>query len=507
MKVSLNIIVKHLEKYAPSIACEADKNKSFERVRFLAPSVRIDSDTIYVVNYRDLVQRLPNYEQDMYFITNDSSASAAENLAPNLHILSLDAETDMLDVGNELYELWTRLIRWEEDLNQVIFKNAGLQAMLDVSEDLFRNPIVFVTSSLQMPACTKNIPIPHPDIQYAQQHHIFPQSMITDLIKNDYLSESERYETLTYSYAKRHVGCPMLVRSMPQNVFQIKTIGIYNMNTPPCDEEYDLMKYLSDRACEYLLSGTENISAAGSEDRSTEMLRALINDEDRSLDIHLFETLLGLNIDGKYNMYVLRFDHYQESHATFILNILQDTFPSLKTFTNKESLVLLRDPDCTVNAAFIRNFLTSLASDNHAYWIKFSFSKLENLRPAFLVAGDIMELGHTLTPNKKALFAEDYIMKYIVSNVKKSVPLEILYWHKLDDLADYDRAHKTDMIPFLKEYLKQNGSVNDTAAAMHMHRNSVRYRLNKIEEMLDISLEDSKVRFRLWTSLEIFEMI
>lgn len=507
MKVSMNVIIHHLEAHSPSVANENDTAKSFDRVRFLAPSVRIDSDTLYIVNYSDLIQRLPDYKEDMYLITNDSSASEAADLAKNLHIISLDTETDMLDVGNELYELWTRLNSWEEDLNQVIFRNEGLQALLDVSEDLFRNPIVFVTSSLQVPACTRNIPIPHKDIQYAQQHHVFPQEMITDLIENDYLSESERYDELTYSYAKRHVGCPMLVRSMPSNVFQIKTMGIYNMNAAPCAAEFDLMKYLSDRACQYLLSSTTETASANSIDRCSEMLRALIHDTEVPFDIELFDTLFGLNIDGKYSIYVLLFEHYQKSHSTFLLNILKDTFPSIKILTYKKSLVLLRDPGCTVNTDFIKSFLISLAKDNHAYWTNFSFSGLQNLRHAYLVACDILELGHTSAPKETMLPAEDYILHFIIANVKKSVPLEILYWHKIDELAEYDCLHRTDMIPFLKEYLKQNCSVNDTAAAMHMHRNSVRYRLNRIEDLLGISLEDSKVRFRLWTSLEIFDMI
>ena len=40
------------------------------------------------------------------------------------------------------------------------------------------------------------------------------------------------------------------------------------------------------------------------------------------------------------------------------------------------------------------------------------------------------------------------------------------------------------MTDVLKKYLQNNGSVNDTANQMYVHRNTINYKLKKIEEIL-----------------------
>ena len=45
-----------------------------------------------------------------------------------------------------------------------------------------------------------------------------------------------------------------------------------------------------------------------------------------------------------------------------------------------------------------------------------------------------------------------------------------------------------------------------TAKRMHMHRNSIIYRLQKIQDVLELDLDDPDVRLRLMISFRILEM-
>ena len=69
-------------------------------------------------------------------------------------------------------------------------------------------------------------------------------------------------------------------------------------------------------------------------------------------------------------------------------------------------------------------------------------------------------------------------------------------------LTEYDRAHGSDLSAVLRMYLEHNGSVRDTAAKLFVHRNTVTYKLNKVESILGVSLADFETRVELYLALK-----
>ena len=61
---------------------------------------------------------------------------------------------------------------------------------------------------------------------------------------------------------------------------------------------------------------------------------------------------------------------------------------------------------------------------------------------------------------------------------------------KLGKLEEYDHANGTFLIETVLAYYMNGFSAGKTAQALFIHRNSLQYRLNKIEELLGIELVD-----------------
>ncbi|WOX13506.1 PucR family transcriptional regulator [Streptomyces sp. N50] len=57
------------------------------------------------------------------------------------------------------------------------------------------------------------------------------------------------------------------------------------------------------------------------------------------------------------------------------------------------------------------------------------------------------------------------------------------------------------LLDTLRTWLTLHGSWDRTAAALHVHRNTVRHRLARIAELLDVDLQDPGVRMELWFAL------
>ena len=93
--------------------------------------------------------------------------------------------------------------------------------------------------------------------------------------------------------------------------------------------------------------------------------------------------------------------------------------------------------------------------------------------------------------NKKVLSASSMgIYKYMFNSGNQQ---EILNYcnEKLKKLEMYDNANGSFLIDTLVNYYMCGFNVGKTAEMMYVHRNSLQYRLKKIEEILEINLDDS----------------
>ena len=59
----------------------------------------------------------------------------------------------------------------------------------------------------------------------------------------------------------------------------------------------------------------------------------------------------------------------------------------------------------------------------------------------------------------------------------------------------------------LKYYLENNGSVQKTAEHFYVHRNSINYRLNKVQDILDMDISDLDNRIQLRLAFMVRDML
>jgi len=67
-------------------------------------------------------------------------------------------------------------------------------------------------------------------------------------------------------------------------------------------------------------------------------------------------------------------------------------------------------------------------------------------------------------------------------------------------------SHDSTYIDTLEGFFRCNGNLSEMARTMHFHRNSLLYRLNRIEALLGHSLEDPELRLSLQIALKIHHL-
>ncbi len=76
----------------------------------------------------------------------------------------------------------------------------------------------------------------------------------------------------------------------------------------------------------------------------------------------------------------------------------------------------------------------------------------------------------------------------------------------LADLMSYDDGHGTDLVPTLATYLDLGGRYDDTARALSVHRNTLRYRFGRITEISGRDLADVDTKLNLHLALRAWRL-
>lgn len=95
----------------------------------------------------------------------------------------------------------------------------------------------------------------------------------------------------------------------------------------------------------------------------------------------------------------------------------------------------------------------------------------------------------------------------LLFNIKDKSILEQYYFNMLGEIQKYDNMNDTELIKTLEVYLEESCNVTLTAEALFLHRNTLKYRLRKIEELLECNLHNFKDCERLQMAFDIKKII
>jgi hypothetical protein len=99
--------------------------------------------------------------------------------------------------------------------------------------------------------------------------------------------------------------------------------------------------------------------------------------------------------------------------------------------------------------------------------------------------------------------SSDYALAFLLRLISENKMSAFLRHPAISVLENYDAKNRTDLLMTLKTYLQQSCSQNRTAEALHVHLNSLKYRLRRIVELTGLNLHDSEELLYLQLSLRI----
>jgi purine catabolism regulator len=123
---------------------------------------------------------------------------------------------------------------------------------------------------------------------------------------------------------------------------------------------------------------------------------------------------------------------------------------------------------------------------------------LAGLQKSLAEAQDALALGRRLSPGAGGDYLHREMGVYrLLRHLQGTADLDDFLNGTLGALAAYDREHGAELMATLEVLLAHGGNVSATARAMHLHRNSVIYRVERIRDVSGLDPTDAEDAFVL----------
>jgi purine catabolism regulator len=125
---------------------------------------------------------------------------------------------------------------------------------------------------------------------------------------------------------------------------------------------------------------------------------------------------------------------------------------------------------------------------------------LEEAEQALILGRQLFGIGRVLA------FSDLGVYRLLV-RLRETPELWTFYRETLSKLADYDTRQRADLIKTLEAYFSHLGNLRATSEALHVHRNTLLYRIERIKEISGMDLDNSEEHFALWLALRAHRVL
>lgn len=167
-----------------------------------------------------------------------------------------------------------------------------------------------------------------------------------------------------------------------------------------------------------------------------------------------------------------------------------------------DTLLLLLSAEYTTDTQL--NIIKNVFSGyDIAIGISTEFSDIMFLHNAYLQLMAIKRIHQHLDTPASLKYYEDILLYHLAMLAGKDHDLSQFCLPVIREIELYDQQHDTLLLEGLQGYLESGRNIQKAAHALHMHKNTLYYRLKRIEELFHLDLANEDVCFNLQYSLRI----
>lgn len=483
MKVSMYIVKKWLAKYSPE-AHILKGDQEIIGVRYFTENAPLKKDFLYIGHNKD-------------FIETDKRGVICANSGD---IILLDTE-DIYEVFNEMQEMLEFYNEWEMQIMRLIEENASVNEILRATSQMLGYGLVLTDASHFM--------LGEVDVDVTNRPYRLPGGGLSE-------------DTITFMnrILKEHISDRLpfpgphndnidLIRNFFDGDVVIGWLVVLDIEN---EADKEALNQLTESFCRLLefwfKINKESLRLSNQAGVFSDILEGKETDEEK-----ITSRINGIGWIDHPRMQLAKIVFSEENlfNRSYLIRTIPATFAGSYVFRFQEDLLMvinLSHLDDTGRGRSkteqqLTKELSVLAGRYHAsVGLSYPFYDVQNLINYYEQAGIALQFGGS-EPGK-VYTCEDHAVAYMKSVLRNNLRTDISH-RSLDILQDHDAKKGTEYYHTLGAYLLKDCDQTRTAEYLHIHRNSLIYRINRIQELLNIDLKDDELRFYILMSYFIRE--
>jgi hypothetical protein len=432
---------------------------------------------------------------DVQFVQNKQSEKIIILMHNSDKIMISDVSIEQ--ITNHILSIFEKYNAWEKKIQSLVIKHASLQELLEASNDIFENPCFIADMRGNIIAITHQYEIGtvNDSWDYCLENMRPPIDVLSlPLLNNSEQLVPDWSDSAQIYHAKDTlIGRYILVDQEPIGAFCIQehhtplTVSCCSFVDILCDM---ISKLITIKKNEELLTNTDLL------------IEAIENDSSYGLT-QIFSHVFG-SYDDFYYLALAKHVARKDTAQQTALQKEIDKIPVCQIcFNYKEFTVLIcKYSDITL---LKKEILANPFFKFYQIGFSMPFRSIEQLSLRCRQATFALNKGENVQPPIN--FCNDYAFLYLTEQLfQQSKALELLH-PALNILKEYDSNKNTKLYETLYQYLTHERNLVCTAKNLFIHRNSLLYRIQRINELTNSNLDSAIERLHILLSYEIARVL
>ena len=470
-----------------------------------------DKDVLYLGDASFLPD--PAKEGDFIFISLGIPENSSAYEKSSFTLIVLESETTVETLINHLQELLSReqkFVSLTQILVNSLLSNKGLQEIVDRATDFFDNPIYVVDlQGKYLAISSKEFPGNEFLRQEREGGYIDEEGI--KIIRRYKVDEEVRRSDRPYYFDNPLKKEKMLISAIHIQGIETGHIMIQEHNRPFEPLSYELLTRLSQLISMELQRNTLFNYNKGT--LYSFFLADLLNKPGNNT-AYVKKRLTNLGYNLKDEFYIIAIPSISYHAAGLRQDVITDQvsriLPESIYVVYEDSIVFLisREKYKGLDAKELDRLSEFLSANDLKAGISNFYKDISDTSRFYKQAVSSVKMGIHLQDPQPLCYYKDYYIHLIFEVCEKDDPeIRYLIHPGVMSLYYYDREKNTDFVTTLQEYLRHPGQSTRIAANLNIHKNTLLYRIRKIKEITDCSLEEGSDYMFLGLSFKIMEYL
>lgn len=505
MRLNIYIISEYLQSFNPVLQTSKNLKLIIDRSRIIIDKTDFDHrvETLYIMPAEYHSTFMNEFKKYNFIVVGDLPKGVA--IEDCIYIAQNVSLSLIADLVNDCFQKFNL---WEEQLKQPFMQlnnryTYPLQSFMKIATNMLKNPIAIFDISSKLLFHEGKLP---KNIEGSIWEEIL-ENQAFDIefldfdeqkkVYRDFSNAGDRIPSTIQEYGDSEKIAYLILFQDNQ---PFATIGMADITAPITDEQYSIFYHLktvlenvNDYYHIFLLQDSfpnyilENLLRGDMGEKSV-------------LEYHLNN--LNWKIEDNYQLINITTTKKEPMLQTDIITLtqrLQKYFPTAVFFPYKQTvlaIIKVNEESISANQNFnqflLNHHLLGIGSTN--------FNSFLRLNYAYKQTEIVSQLDLTSVKTSPLILVEDIYEKFFVKflqqipNYESTIHPMIFRLYKKGDINLED-------LDILKSYLLNGCNTLLTAKKMHFHRNTLSYRIKKIESRLDLSLNDLDNQQVVWLIL------